>query len=303
MSRSTPITRVYAAMLIAVIGLLLLPPAASAEAIPAVTDVSARRGPTAGGNIVQISGSGLSGATGVRFGASTPATSFTVDSDQVIHAVVPAHSAGLVNVFVDAPAGTNLNKPSSWYQYLAPPVVTGVSPIAGPSAGGNDVTISGSGLRYATRVRFGPNSDGDAVFEMVDDTTLVATVPLANPDGLVNIWVDTPGGTNANKPSSWYRFVSPPSVTKVTPNRGPTSGGNTVVIDGGPFTDVIGVYFGQTCAWGVCSLDPATSYTVDSDSQITAVAPSNPAGLTCVKVESALGGLSLNGYGCWYTYE
>lgn len=295
MSRSTPITRVYAAMLIAVIGLLLLPPAASAEAIPAVTDVSARRGPTAGGNIVQISGSGLSGATGVRFGASTPATSFTVDSDQVIHAVVPAHPAGLVNVFVDTPGGTNLSQPSSWYQYLAPPVVSSVSPAAGPKAGGNQVTINGFGLRYTTRVRFGTNN-GNSTFSVVDDTKVVATVPLNASGDLVNIWVDTPGGTNANKPSSWYRLVPPPSVTDVEPNRGPTAGGNTVVITGGPFTNIVGVYFNS-------SATPALSFTIDSESQITATAPPRSAGLICVKVESAVGGVSPNSYGCWYVYE
>lgn len=288
---------------LALLVLAVVPAVASAEAGPVVQGVNLRRGPLAGGSTVQIAGSGLSGATQVRFGASTPATSFSVVSDEIIRAVVPPHPAGLVNVYVDTPAGTNPNQPSSWYQYLAPPTVTAVSPIAGPAAGGNSVTITGSGLRYASRVRFGPGDQGAAAFQVVDDTTITATVPAGGSAKVVNVWVDTPGGTNPNKPSSWYRFVAPPSVTEVSPNRGPTSGGTTVVITGGPFTDVVAVYFGQTCWFAICTPDPASSFTVDTVSQITAVAPPKPAGVGCVKVVTSLGGASLGGFPCWFTYE
>lgn len=56
-----------------------------------------------------------------------------------------------------------------------------------------------------------------------------------------------------------------PKITVVSPDHGPRSGGNTVVIAGAHFTGATAVQFG----WG----HESTSFTVDSDSEITAVAP------------------------------
>ena len=70
-----------------------------------ITNVSPSRGPTTGGTLVFISGTGLTGATQVLFGA-TPATSFVVNNDTSIQAVTPASSAAVVNVTVVTPAGS-----------------------------------------------------------------------------------------------------------------------------------------------------------------------------------------------------
>lgn len=55
-----------------------------------------------------------------------------------------------------------------------------------------------------------------------------------------------------------------PEITGVSPDHGPRSGGNTVVITGANFTGVTAVQFGPL---------EAESFTVDSDSEITAIAP------------------------------
>lgn len=57
-----------------------------------------------------------------------------------------------------------------------------------------------------------------------------------------------------------------PTVTNVTPTHGALAGGNTVIITGTALTGVTSVLFGATAA---------TSFTVDSDTQITAVAPAH----------------------------
>jgi hypothetical protein len=57
-----------------------------------------------------------------------------------------------------------------------------------------------------------------------------------------------------------------PVITSLVPDNGPESGGTTVTITGTGFAGTTGVLFGAT---------PATSFTVDSDTQITAVSPAH----------------------------
>lgn len=59
-------------------------------------------GPGAGGNIVQITGSGFTAATTVQFDTAA-AVSIRLDSPTVLHVVVPQHAPGQVNVTVTNP--------------------------------------------------------------------------------------------------------------------------------------------------------------------------------------------------------
>lgn len=78
------------------------------------------------------------------------------------------------------------------------------------------------------------------------------------------------GGTAAGseKPGTEIGFnaeIQPlPTITKLTPAEGTFEGGTAVTIAGTDFVDVKSVSFGE---------QPATSYTVDSAGQITAIAP------------------------------
>jgi cytoskeletal protein RodZ len=59
-------------------------------------------GPAAGGNIVQVTGSGFTAATTVQFD-NVAATSIRLDSPNVLHVVVPPHAPGQINVTVTNP--------------------------------------------------------------------------------------------------------------------------------------------------------------------------------------------------------
>jgi hypothetical protein len=61
-------------------------------------------------------------------------------------------------------------------------------------------------------------------------------------------------------PESW----AGPFIARLDPNTGPVVGGTSVVITGRNFTGATAVMFGANAA---------TSFTVDSDTQITAVSP------------------------------
>ncbi|MFF7110596.1 putative Ig domain-containing protein [Pseudomonas sichuanensis] len=83
-----------------------------------------------------------------------------------------------------------------------------------------------------------------------------------------------------------------PSVTALSASSGSTSGGNSLTITGSGFTGVTGVTFGGAAA---------SSFTVNSVNQITATAPSHPAGTVDVVV-NATGGASPVSPASRYTY-
>ncbi|WP_228796579.1 beta strand repeat-containing protein [Nocardia nova] len=232
-------------------------------AVPALNSISPSQGSTAGGTTVTLTGSGLTGVTAVNFGA-TPATSFTVDSDTQITAVAPA-GTGIVSVTVTGPGGTS--NPVT-YVYVVVPTITSISPTAGPTSGGNNVTITGTGFTGPLTVRFGTTA---TTFTVNSPTQITAVAP-AHAAGTVQVTVTGSGGTSNGVA---YTYAAVPTLTTVTPTAGSVTGGTTVVLTGTNLTSATSVSFGGT---------PATSFTVNSATQITAVAPAHAAGTVLVTV-------------------
>lgn len=85
-------------------------------------------------------------ATTVTVGG-TAATSVTVTSATSLTAVVPAGTAGAADVVVTTSAGSDTL--TDGYTYVAAPTVTTVNPNTGPEAGGNTITITGTGFETA----------------------------------------------------------------------------------------------------------------------------------------------------------
>ncbi len=100
---------------------------------PAVTGVSPSKGPTTGGNEVEIIGTNLAKATKVEFG-TTVVEGFIENTKTTIKVNAPAHpEAGTVNVRVTTPGGKSLDLPSDDYTYELP---TRTSIIAGGGGSG-----------------------------------------------------------------------------------------------------------------------------------------------------------------------
>ena len=262
--------------------------------IDGVSSMAPRVGLTSGGTEVTLTGVGFSDVTGVRFG-STPAAGFSVVDDTTITAVSPARPAGLVNVWLDAPSGSSSNLAVSNFGYQDPPVtaptITSVSPNIGDVAGGQQVTIVGSGFLSATSVAFGPTPATS--YTILSDARIVATTP-ARPESLVNVRVTNPNGTNPNQPTSWYSYRTitgpPPTVSAVSPTSGPATGGQTITITGTGFTGTIRVDLGPTTA-------PA--FTVIDDTTIEITTPARPPGLVNVFVRTN-NGTNPTGPSSWY---
>ena len=169
---------------------------------PTVTKVSPNTGSTSGGTVVTITGTNFTGATTVLFGTGAgtnlkvvSATQITVDS--------PVQPAGLHNVYVKTPGGTSAAHEADWFTYVAPPTVTKVSPASGPTAGGTLVTISGTNFTGATAVLFGTGAGTN--LKVVSATQITVDSP-AQPAGLHNVYVKTPGGTSAAHEADWFTY-------------------------------------------------------------------------------------------------
>ncbi|MFH9355140.1 IPT/TIG domain-containing protein, partial [Kitasatospora sp. NPDC017646] len=136
------------------------------------------------------------------------------------------------------------------------PVVTSVSPAQGAPAGGTSVSITGSGFTGATQVRFGANGTN---FVIASDTLITAKTPAGT--GTVQVTVTAPTGTSNQ--NVLFTYTPVPSLSSLAPASGPTSGGNTVTLNGANLSGATVVMFGA---------NPATILT-DTGTQITVIAP------------------------------
>ncbi|MCQ8836549.1 IPT/TIG domain-containing protein [Streptomyces malaysiensis] len=172
---------------------------------PFKSALSATAGPLGGGNIVTITGIGLSTATAVHFGANTATP--TIVSDSVITVAVPAGAAaGAVGVSVTTTGGTN-NGFS--YTYVDTPTIGTANPTSGPASGGTAVTIPGTGFATTQSVTFG---GVPAPFTVINDTTVSAVSPPTadGAPGPADITVTTVAGS-ATSPTP-FQYVAGPGI-------------------------------------------------------------------------------------------
>jgi len=110
---------------------------------PSISSISPATGPTAGGTVVTIKGTGfINELRSVNFGeaaVSCPSSSCTVDSYNQITVTSPRHAAGAVDVSVIDEGGGSEPSSASKFTY------TGASEGGGSAAGGGSVTTPATG--------------------------------------------------------------------------------------------------------------------------------------------------------------
>ena len=276
--------------------------------LPTVTAVSPSSGVPAGGTHVTITGTGFStaaGATAFDFGTGSAATAVTCSTVTSCSATTPKGS-GTVDVTATVAALTSrLNPPADHFTYTTgggggggggvptgppstTPVVTGVSPSTGPSAGGTAVTVVGDNFSTgagATTIDFGPGNPGTAV-DCVTSVSCTVVSPAGT--GTVDVTVTTSAGTSGTSSVDQFTYSataaggsgvgSRPVVTSVSPGTGIP--GTVVTVDGSRFTGATAVDFGPLSA---------ASYTVVSATEITATVPSGIEGTVDVTVTTGSG--------------
>ncbi len=203
-------------------------------------------------------------------------------NDQLILAQLPAGFA-LVNSFIPGFCGTNMTLTLNG----TPTSIEGGG-INSPTCG----TFFGTGLQINTGI---PIPAGTVVSITIRSAIAqnppsagVKTMTAMQTSTQVGVAIDTP----ATLPNVAIVSGSAPAVTAISPASGPSAGGTAVTITGTGFTGATAVLFGGA---------NATSFTVNSDTSITATSPAGAAGEVDVVV-TTLAGSSVAGPASRFTY-
>jgi Tol biopolymer transport system component len=187
---------------------LTAPSITSFATVPATNPVS---GPTAGGTVVVITGTGFSAPT-VRFGPHV-ATVNSFNATSINVTTSPAAVAGPVPIVVQNSNGTTAasNGPFiyTFANVVAEPVTQPLTPNSGPVTGGTAITITGTGFTPATTVTVGGVPATDV--QVLGNTQIVAVTP-AGAEGPADVVVSNGIGTPSVETFT-YVALAPPVLT------------------------------------------------------------------------------------------
>ena len=236
---------------------------------PSIDSLTPDYGPIAGGTTVAVVGHAFAGWTDVTVAGVSVAGTVYTDAEHLSF-VTPPHAFGPVTVQIVTPNGTA----SATFTYYAPCTVSSVLPSAGPTAGGQTVTVTGTGFTDATGVLV----DGDPVTidTITGDTELTFTTP-PHAAATVNVQVvPLHGSTSSPTSADLYTYVPTPTITSITPDNGPSIGGTTVTIEGTNLSIVTEVLFGGDAGFALTTALDGLSLTVRT--------PTHTVGLVDVEV-------------------
>lgn len=173
-------------------------------------------------------------------------------------------------------AGGNIT-PVNGAQQDAVPTVTSVVPDTGPPTGGKVVTINGANFVSDTQqtppsVSFGGVSAGQVT--LLSSSQMRAVIP-PHAAGRVGVEVTNPGGKSSRAGNAFTYTSTSPTISGVSPNSGPVTGGMAVTIAGTGFSNGATVSFGGSAASGVSFV---------SSTQLNATVPAHGAGKVDVTV-------------------
>jgi hypothetical protein len=216
---------------------------------------------------VDIVGLNFLGATAISFGPDITVNSFQVVSPTQIQVNIKIDSqaaAGLRDVSVTAPAGTATSVDG--FLVMSIPIVNSVTFNEGSPGETLNVSINGAHFDDATRVTFGWGIVVNS-YTVVSSTSIAADITIEDGafPGMRDVSVSTPRGTGTLE-NGFNVLAVPPAIAEIDdlqPASGLPGEEIEIVISGTNFTGATEVSFGE----GIT----VHSFTVDSDTQITAI--------------------------------
>jgi len=211
---------------------------------PAIAGVFPPYGSSPGNELVTISGADFQEGAIVFFGG-IPVQPLEVQGDAMIKIMTPAHGVGSVDVSVVNPDGQTATMEDGYVYFVAPPFIAGVVPDHGLTAGGNAVTITGSGFEAGLKVLWGDELLQGVSVTPPDEIELVAPAGEAGP---ISVTVINPDGLSASLPDAYLyeepQVSPPPVVLAVSPTHGQAAGGYQTIVTGADFQEGAAVLFG-----------------------------------------------------------
>lgn len=250
---------------------------------PTVTSVTPNTGTTTGGTDITIIGtnfvSGAFVAIGQGGGAisgAIPANNVVVVSSTEITATTGGGAKpGAWSLFVTTTGGTNVGTVKFTYS-VPPPTVTNVNPNSGSTSEPTIITITGTNFVSGATVEIGQGHGTTGAIAATDVQVVSSTEITAitgNPAlaGTFSLYVTTPYGTSTGNSGADFTYSKgvEPTVTAISPNSGPATGGTPITITGTGFATGATVAIGQ--GNGTTGAIAATEVDVVSFTEITAV--------------------------------
>ena len=180
---------------------------------PTVTGVSPSQGSSLGGATITISGTDLAGATAVHFGTHLGSSLSVVSTSSLT--VTSPPGTGTVGVTVTTPSGTSGLTPADEYRYVGLPVISAVTPSAGPMSGGQVVSVTGSNFAPGMTLSIGGAS---VTPSSITATSFSFTTP-AHATGYVQVQVTNAAGASALTTAAGYVYSGLGSYVPLTPFR------------------------------------------------------------------------------------
>lgn len=261
-----------------------------------ISQVSPSNGPSSGGTVVRVSGSGFLDLPNAacRFGDGDLTAAAVINSETLVCTTTPLTSANISTSGISrAEKGVELRvtlngvdfstgSTATAFLYDDDVTVSALVPDRGPAAGGVRVIVRGSGFRPDEHLacRFGLQA---AAAEFVREDAIACWAPPQVRVSAVSVSVTLNGqdfssssaaGTSAEydgKGSAMFTYTDRAAVTAVVPDKGPTRGGTVVTVSGVNFADSPALL----CRFG----DLVTSAAVFvSTEEVTCVSPAVPVG-------------------------
>lgn len=192
-------------------GLLIRPAGPEFSAITSNASTGSGTGPTSGGTLLTITG------TNIATGATV-----TVDGQACTNVVV---SAGNTQLTCTTPPGTpgakqvvvtnpNGGPGFGTFTYTNPiPTITSVDPASGVPAGGNTVTLTGTGFVAGATATLGGQACTNVV--VVSSTSLTCAAPAGTEGAVVDVTVTNVGAVSGTG-VALYTYRTPPTTTTTT---------------------------------------------------------------------------------------
>ncbi len=219
---------------------------------------------------------------------------------QSVYGTVYTNTQGIATVILASPApgvatvsatvyGTPTVTNHTQVTFDPVPIVTGLGAHHGSPAGGEPLTITGTGFVGATAVYFGYVAVSSQDFVTATPTSITLRVPPEAGASTGDVVVANPAAESGLSPADRFTYGSVasigsgggsgsapgvPAVTGLGPAFGPATGGTSVAISGSNLSGATAVYFGGS---------PAQSFTIQAEGTIEASAPAG-AGLVYVTV-------------------